>query len=154
MPQISLHSPLGSLTLTEEDGAIVALDWGRGRDQEETPLLRAAADWLDRYFDGEAEPFDLPLRPFGSPYRQQVWTALRSIPPGDVQTYGAVARTAGGSARSVGGAVGANPIPIIIPCHRVVAADGIGGYSGEGGVEHKQFLLHLERLSKMPVEAG
>jgi len=148
MPQLSLHSPLGPLTLTQEDDAIVALDWGRGRDQTETPLLRAAADWLDRYFDGEAAAFTLPLRPFGTPYRRRVWERLMLIGHGDVMTYGALAQEIGGSARSVGGAVGANPIPVICPCHRVVGAAGIGGYSGDGGLDDKRFLLHLESLSR------
>jgi len=153
MPQLSLHSPIGPLTLTEEDGAIIALDWGRGRDQEETPLLRAAADWLDHYFDGEALPFTLPLRPYGTPYRQRVWARLMQIGHGDTVTYSAMALEVGGSARSVGGAVGANPIPVIIPCHRVVSTAGIGGYSGDGGLEDKRFLLHLESLAHVVAQA-
>ena len=80
----------------------------------------------------------------GSPYRQRVWKALCDIPPGATRTYGDIARVAGGSARSVGGANGANPIPILIPCHRVVAGAGIGGYSGGDGLPTKRYLLALE----------
>lgn len=144
MPQLSLHSPLGQLTLTEEDGRIVALDWGRGRDQEETPLLCRARDMLDRYFDGEPETFDLPLAPFGTPYRLKVWDALRAVPYGETISYQALAARAGGSPRSIGGAMGANPIPILIPCHRVLGKAGLGGYSGIGGPEDKRALLVLE----------
>jgi methylated-DNA-[protein]-cysteine S-methyltransferase len=146
MLQISLLTPLGALTLSEEDGAIVALDWGRGRDQEETPGLRAAADQLQDYFDGRRAQFDLPLAPFGSPFRQRVWAALRAIPPGETRGYGDLARALGTAARAVGGANGANPIPIIIPCHRVVGAGGaLGGYSGGEGPQTKRYLLDLER---------
>jgi methylated-DNA-[protein]-cysteine S-methyltransferase len=146
MPQLSLISPLGALTLSEEDGAIVALDWGRGRDQQDTPLLRAAADQLQDYFDGRRAQFDLPLAPFGSAFRQRVWAALRAIPPGETRGYGDLARTLGTAPRAIGGANGANPIPIIIPCHRVVGAGGtLGGYSGGEGPHTKRFLLDLER---------
>jgi methylated-DNA-[protein]-cysteine S-methyltransferase len=146
MPQLSLLTPLGPLTLSEEDGAIVALDWGRGRDQEETPGLRAAADQLQDYFDSRRVSFDLPLAPFGSPFRQRVWAALRAIPPGETRGYGDLARELGTAARAVGGANGANPIPIIIPCHRVVGAGGaLGGYSGGEGPTTKRYLLDLER---------
>ena len=144
MPQLSLHTPVGDLTVSEEDGAIVALDWGWGRDQTPTPLLRKAAQQLHEYFDGERVRFDLPLAPQGTAYRRRVWQALASIPPGQTRTYRDIALVAGGSPRSVGGANGANPIPILIPCHRVVASDGIGGYSGGDGLPTKRYLLELE----------
>lgn len=144
MPQLSLHSPLGPLTLSEEDGKIVALDWGRGRDQEETPLLLRARAMLDRYFDGEPECFDLPLAPFGTPWRQRVWEALRCVPYGTTVTYQDLARQAGGSPRAIGGAMAANPLPILIPCHRVLGKTGLGGYSGAGGLDDKRALLSLE----------
>ena len=145
MPQLSFHTPLGALTLSEDDGAIVALDWGFGRDQEETALLRHGRAQLQAYFDGGLKRFDLPLAPAGSPYRQRVWAALRAIPFGETRSYAALAAAAGGSARSVGGANGANPIPIIIPCHRVVGTAGLGGYSGAEGPATKRWLLDLER---------
>ena len=145
MPQLSLHTPLGALTLSEDDGAIVSLDWGFGRDQAETPLLLRARDQLQAYFDGDLTRFDLPLAPHGSAYRQRIWQALRNIPYGETASYAAIAARAGGSARSVGGANSANPIPILIPCHRVVGSAGTGGYSGGDGIETKMWLLTLEQ---------
>ena len=145
MPQLSFHTPLGALTLSEEDGAIVSLDWGFARDQAETPLLLKGRDQMQAYFDGERISFDLPLAPTGSAYRQRIWQALREIPYGQTASYGAIAARAGGSPRSVGGANSANPIPIIIPCHRVVGMSGAGGYSGGAGIETKRWLLTLEQ---------
>ena len=145
MPQLSFRtSLLDAVTLTEEDGAIVALDWGWARDQDPTPLLLQARAQLEEYLDGGRVTFDVPLRPAGTPYRQQVWQALIDIPYGETRTYAQVAAAAGGSSRSVGGANGANPIAILIPCHRVVASGGMGGYSGGEGLETKRRLLQLE----------
>ncbi len=158
MPQLSLLTPLGDITLSEEDGAIVALDWGRGRDRDETPLLRRAAEQLQDYFDGAAgDGFDdLPLQPQGTAFRRRVWEALRRIPAGETRSYLDIAREVGClSARAIGGANGANPIPILIPCHRVVAADGsLGGYSGAEGQATKRYLLDLERraLAGRPIK--
>ncbi len=148
MPQLSLHSPIGDLTVSEESGEIVALDWGWGRDQTETPILLRAKSALQDYFDG-APLEDLPLRLHGSAYRQRVWQALRQIPAGQTRTYVEISRIAGGSARSVGGANAANPIAIFIPCHRVVAVTGLGGYSGGDGLRTKQKLLDLEKGTKI-----
>lgn len=142
--QISLHTPVGDITVSQDDGRIVAVDWGWGRDQSETPLLALVRAQLDAYFDGEPVTFDVPLAPSGTPYRQRIWAALRRIPSGATRTYAAIAAEAGGSARSVGGANAANPIPILIPCHRVVAAGGLGGYSGGDGLATKRILLDLE----------
>jgi methylated-DNA-[protein]-cysteine S-methyltransferase len=144
VPLLSLHTPVGDLSVAEVDGAIVAVEWGWGRDQDETTLLRRAREQLHAYFDTALTDFDLPLTPEGSPYRQSVWRALLAIPYGAVRTYLDIAHAAGGSPRSVGGANGANPIPIIIPCHRVVATNGIGGYSGGDGLPTKRALLTLE----------
>lgn len=149
MPQLSCLTPIGEVTLSAEDDAIVALDWGRGRDQVPTPLLRAAVGQLQDYFDGVRTEFDLPLAPFGSAFQQRVWAALRAIPPGETRSYGDLARLLGSSARAIGQANGANPIPILIPCHRVVAAGGrIGGYSGGDGAPTKRVLLELERRAR------
>ncbi|MDQ1081034.1 methylated-DNA--[protein]-cysteine S-methyltransferase [Pseudoroseomonas cervicalis] len=146
MPQLSFLTPLGTLTLSEEDGAIVALDWGRGRDQEETPLLIAARDQVQDYFDGQRTSFDLPLAPYGSAFQQKVWAALRDIPSGETRSYAELATTIGSIARAVGQANRANPIPIIIPCHRVIGAGGkLGGFSGGEGAATKRYLLDLER---------
>ena len=144
MPQLSLHSAIGDLTVAEEDDAIVSLDWGWGRDQTATPLLARARDQLFAYFDGDLTRFDLPLNPAGTPYRRRVWDALCAIPYGATRSYADIARQIGGSPRSVGQANGANPIPIIIPCHRVLATTGIGGYSGGEGLPTKRALLALE----------
>jgi len=153
MPQLSLLTNFGDLTISEEDGAIVALDWGRGRDQQETPLLRRARDQLQAYFDGTCLTFDLPLAPHGSDFQKRVWAALCAIPPGETRSYADIARAIGSAPRAVGQANGANPIPIIIPCHRVVAADGsLGGYSGGDGPATKQYLLNLEsRALQLPL---
>jgi len=145
LPQLALHSPVGDLTVSEEDGAIVALDWGWGSGaQAETPLLQRARAQLYAYFDGELSVFDLPLAPSGTPYRRRIWQALCDIPYGQTRSYAAIATAAGGSARSVGQANGCNPIPIIIPCHRVVATTHLGGYSGGEGLATKRYLLSLE----------
>ena len=148
MPQLSLHSPVGDLTISEEAGEIVALDWGWGRDQSATALLSRAKTALQDYFDGAALP-ELPMNPHGSAYRQRIWQALTKIPAGETRSYLEVARTAGGSPRSVGGANAANPIAIFIPCHRVVGTTGLGGYTGGDGLATKQKLLALERGGKI-----
>jgi methylated-DNA-[protein]-cysteine S-methyltransferase len=153
MPQLSLHTPLGEVTISEDGGAIVALDWGRGRDQEATALLCQARDQLQAYFDGKRMSFDLPLAPEGSNFQKRVWTALCAIPPGETRSYADIARTIGSAPRAVGGANGANPIPLFIPCHRVIAADGsLGGYSGGDGPATKRFLLdHESRALLLPL---
>ena len=145
MPQLSLHTPLGALTVSQEEEALVALDWGWGCDQEETALLRHARAQLHAYFDGDLRVFDLPLAPAGSAFRLKVWNALRSIPFGETRIYAEIALEVGGCARAVGQANRSNPLPILIPCHRVVGTTGLGGYSGGDGVETKTWLLTLER---------
>jgi methylated-DNA-[protein]-cysteine S-methyltransferase len=141
---LSLHSPIGDISVSEDAGAIVAIDWGWGRDQDATPLLRRAREQLHAFFDGELTEFDLPLAPAGTEYRRRVWQALCAIPYGKTRSYIDIARVAGGSARSVGQANGSNPIPLIIPCHRVVATTHLGGYSGGEGLATKRWLLGLE----------
>lgn len=141
---MSLHSPIGDISVSEDAGAIVAIDWGWGRDQDATPLLRRAREQLHAFFDGELTEFDLPLAPAGTEYRRRVWQALCAIPYGETRSYIDIARVAGGSARSVGQANGSNPIPLVIPCHRVVATTHLGGYSGGEGLATKRWLLGLE----------
>jgi methylated-DNA-[protein]-cysteine S-methyltransferase len=145
LPQLSLHTPVGDLSLSEEDGALVSLDWGWGSLQSPTPLLCAAREQLHAYFDGTRTTFDIPLAPQGTVYRRRVWQVLCSVPPGETRSYAQLAALAGGSARSVGTAMATNPIPIFIPCHRVVGSAGPGGYSGGDGLPTKHFLLALER---------
>lgn len=145
MPQLSLHSPIGDLTLSEEDGHLVSLDWGWGCLQEPTPLLEAAKAQLEAYFDGTLRVFDLPLAPHGSAFQRRVWDAMLAIPYGEVRRYSELAAALGSAPRAVGTACGRNPLPIIIPCHRVVArSGGLGGYSGMDGIETKRSLLALE----------
>jgi methylated-DNA-[protein]-cysteine S-methyltransferase len=144
LPQLSLHTPVGDISVAEHDGAIVSVEWGWGSEQTATPLLCRARDQLHAYFDGVLMKFDLPLNPDGTPYRRRVWAALCEIPYGATRSYLDIARVAGGSPRSVGQANGSNPIPIIIPCHRVLATTGIGGYSGGDGLSTKRALLALE----------
>ncbi len=142
---LSLHSPVGALTLFEEDGAIVALDWGWGALQEPTDLLKQAEKQIQAYFDGSLTSFDLPLAPKGTDARKKVWDTLLSIPYGSTKSYGWLAGKTGSNARVVGGICGSNPIPILIPCHRIIASDGrMVGYSGGDGVETKRALLRLE----------
>lgn len=148
LPQLSLHTPVGDLTVSQDGGAIVAIDWGWTDAQTETPLLVEARHQLHDYFDGKRTTFALNLAPAGTAYQRRVWQALCDIPPGATRTYADIASAAGGSPRSVGGANGRNPIPIVIPCHRVVATTGIGGYSGGDGLPTKRFLLALEGVAR------
>ncbi len=144
MPQLSLHSPIGDLTVSEEAGAIVSVDWGWACEQAETALLREARAQLFAYFDGSRTEFALPLAPPGTAYQRRVWNALCAIPYGATRTYAEIAARAGGAARSVGQANGNNPIPILIPCHRVTKKDGsISGY--RWGFARKRALLARER---------
>jgi methylated-DNA-[protein]-cysteine S-methyltransferase len=131
------------LSVHERDGAIVRLDWstdGGGKSS----LLNAALDQLRAYFAGELQVFDLPLQVDGSDFQRAVCDAMSAIPFGETRTYGDIARDLGGAAQPVGNACGANPIPVIIPCHRVLGANGLGGFSGAGGVETKVKLLKHE----------
>lgn len=146
MSQTSMHAPIGDLTISAEDNIIVSLDWGWAQEQNTNTLLQDAKSQLNDYFDGLRKNFDLPLEPPGTKFQQRVWSTMEQIPYGKTMTYGEIAKALGSSARAVGMACGANPIPVIIPCHRVVAANDMGGYSGGGGVETKKALLHLERV--------
>ncbi len=148
MSHLSLHSLLGPLTLFDQDGALVALEWGWAVEPEPTPLLHRAKAQLDAYFSGAAVPFDLPTRPAGTPFQQAVWREMSSIPFGQTRSYGDIARALDSSPRAVGAACGRNPLPIIIPCHRVLAKDGrLTGYSGGAGIQTKRQLLDLEALA-------
>jgi len=147
MPQLSLHSPIGDLTVSEEEATLVSVDWGSVELQSYTQLLLRARAQLQDYFDGKRQHFDLPLAPVGTLYQRRVWNALMRIPYGETRTYAQIAVIAGGSPRSVGGANGRNPLPIIIPCHRVLNSTGLGGYSGAGGVDTKRWLLSREAKS-------
>ncbi|SCI69493.1 Methylated-DNA--protein-cysteine methyltransferase%2C constitutive [uncultured Clostridium sp.] len=154
-------SPLGEITLSSDGEALTGL-WFDGQKYfgatlggdaraRELPVFEQTRRWLETYFAGREPDFTPPLRPAGSPFRQAVWQVMAQIPYGQTRTYGQIARQiarerglARFSAQAVGGAVGHNPISIILPCHRVVGADGsLTGYAG--GVGRKAALLELER---------
>ncbi len=137
-------SPVGRILLTEEDGTIVRIDWADGAAGGPTALLAEACRQLAAYFAGRLTHFDLPLRPHGSAFEHRVWWAMQQIPYGETRSYGDLAYDIGSGPRAVGNACGRNPIPIVIPCHRVLARSGLGGYSGHGGVATKRTLLALE----------
>lgn len=147
MAYLSVPSPIGDLTLFEEDGKLISLDWGAVEGGEETPLLLEAARQLEAYFDGTLKTFTLPLDPAGTAFQKKVWAVMEKIPYGAVRRYGDVAEELSSGPRAVGGACGKNPIPVIIPCHRIIASDGtLGGYSGQDGIDTKRFLLTLEGI--------
>ena len=146
------HSPLGGILLAADEGGITGL-WFAGQKyfaaglaeavEGETEHIKAARRWLDIYFSGREPDFTPPLRLRGTPFRERVWAALLEIPYGETVTYGRLAAKLNSSPRAVGSAVGRNPVSLIVPCHRVLGADGsLTGYAG--GVEKKACLLRLE----------
>ena len=143
---LTLETEIGPLTITECEGAIAALDWGaRAVRPRPTPLLKEAARQIRAYLSGELTDFDLPVAVLGSEFQRRVFAAMREIPYGAVMSYGDLARTVDSAPRAIGGACGANPLPILVPCHRVVASGKrLGGYGGPGGLSTKRFLLGLE----------
>lgn len=152
VPSIEVTSPVGTLAISEEDGQIVKLTWGRAQSIERTALLDEAADQIAAYFAGPRRGFDLPLRPAGTAFQVQVCRALSDIPFGETRSYGDIAGALGSVARAVGRACGHNPIPILIPCHRVLAAGGqLGGFSGGEGLPTKRALLAHEGILSLPL---
>jgi methylated-DNA-[protein]-cysteine S-methyltransferase len=149
MQRALLPSPIGPLYVEADDGAITRLYTDGHRfhtaaEPDDEGRFAALSAQLEQYFTGERTDFDLPLAPAGTPFEQRVWAALRAIPYGRTRTYGEIARELGSSARAVGRANGRNPISIIVPCHRVIGADGdLTGYAG--GLETKRALLAHER---------
>ncbi len=142
--QQEVASPFGPLTISATATAITALDW-QGTDIPcPNELTQRAADQLTAYFNKELEVFDLPLAPEGGAFQQSVCNAMLEIPYGETTTYGAIAEKLGTYGQPIGHACGANTIPIIIPCHRVLGTGHLGGYSGDGGVERKIELLKHE----------
>jgi methylated-DNA-[protein]-cysteine S-methyltransferase len=150
-----IDSPVGDLRLVEHDGAITAIEFhpfrdGTGRPlgerDDQHPVLVECARQLRAYFDGDLTEFDLPLAPDGTPFQRRVWAELLAVGFGKTASYGEIAHRLGmtnAASRAVGLANGRNPIPIVIPCHRVIGANGtLTGYAG--GLERKQLLLSLE----------
>lgn len=165
-------SPLGGITLASDGEALTGL-WfdgqkyfqatlGREHEEKDLPIFEQARHWLDLYFGGEIPDFTPPLKPKGTAFQKAVWDILRSIPYGQTMTYGEIAARIAAqkglaqmSAQAVGGAVGHNPISILIPCHRVVGSNGsLTGYAG--GIERKERLLRLEKadLSRKQTSAA
>lgn len=147
-----LSSPVGTLTLTEEEDALTGLYFGRlSRQGQEvlSPVLEETARQLSEYFSGKRREFSLPLSPKGTEFQLRVWRALETIPYGETRSYGDMARLIGSpkACRAVGMANHRNPISIIVPCHRVVGANGsLTGYGG--GLDAKRFLLDLEQKNR------
>ena len=145
---IYVDSPLGTLTLSENKGKIIAICFGKSEicgTIKETEVLLQCKQELEEYFRGERKIFTVALEPHGTDFQKKVWQALLDIPYGGVRSYGEIAAAIGNpkAVRAVGGANHVNPIPIIIPCHRVVAADRtLGGYAF--GPEPKEKLLDIE----------
>ena len=151
-----MASPVGDLRIVEHGGSITAIEYAPFRDHDGRPrgdrddtnaLLVEAVRQLRAYFDRDLKEFDLPLDPSGSEFQKSVWDQLLRIGYGETASYGEIARRLGRSnaaSRAVGLANGSNPIPIVIPCHRVIGADGtLTGYAG--GIERKQALLEIEQ---------
>ncbi len=148
-----IDTPVGPLTIELSGRALTMLDFGAlGEAVPGPPSNGLAAETMrqiEAYFSGELKQFDLPLDAAGTPFRQRVWRALRAVPYGQTRSYGEIAREVDSAPRAVGGACGANPIAIIVPCHRIVGAGGwIGGYSGGDGCATKHLLLEHEEAQR------
>ena len=144
-----LDSPVGLLTIVVQDDAIVKMDWVRCRVPDQHPVLSEGVAQMTAYFAGELRDFDLPLAPDVSAFQKIFGAALLAIPYGETRTYGDLSKDLATPAQAIGQACGANPIAILIPCHRVLAANGLGGYSGRGGIEAKVELLKLEGAASL-----
>lgn len=146
------HSPFGDMELDYEEDAVTALKMAAKKAVGEAPegLALAVFRELDEYFQGKRKTFDIPLRTHGTPFQEKVWAALRAIPYGEVRSYKEVAEAIGHpkAYRAVGMANNANPIFIIVPCHRVIGSDGsLTGYGG--GLPMKKALLSLEKKHRI-----
>ena len=151
MNRAGLQTPLGPITLAEENGVVTALDW-YASPAGASDLLHEACSQLTAYFAGKLQVFDLPLG-FGEGFQAKVRRAMAAIPYGDTRTYGEISRDLEAPAQAIGQACGANPLPILIPCHRVLGVKGLGGFSAKGGVETKVFLLRLEGAAQLLIYA-
>lgn len=154
----TIASPVGALTLVAGENGLIAVLWenddpvrvrvGQTEARADHPVLKAAAEQLAEYFAGKRTRFSLPLEPLGTAFQQAVWSALLTIPYGETRSYGQIAQALDrpSAARAVGAANGRNPLSIIVPCHRLVGADGsLTGFAG--GLDAKRRLLALEARS-------
>jgi methylated-DNA-[protein]-cysteine S-methyltransferase len=157
--QMEFDTPLGTMRAVARDGCLAALDFLAAEVAAKpaepspatgiAPLLRRVREQVLAYFDGRLRRFDLPLELQGTAFQRRVWERLRQIPYGETIAYGRLASALGmpGSARAVGGAVGRNPVPLVVPCHRVIGHDGkLVGFAS--GLDRKRFLLALERSAQ------
>ena len=139
-------SPIGWLTVRADSQKVREIYWGRADPTGSDPAIDAALNWLTAYFGSEIDLPPVPCQAGGTAHQQRVWAAMAQIPYGSVLSYGDLARDIGSGPRPVGTACARNPIPLIVPCHRVVAAQGrLGGYSGGAGLDTKSWLLSHER---------
>lgn len=145
MKYYSKNTPIGFITIFEDNGKITALEFCRRADGEESTLIKKAFEELEAYFRGELKNFHIPLSPQGTDFQIEVWNALIQIPYGETKSYKEIAEMIDNpkAMRAVGNANNKNPIPIFIPCHRVIGANGsLIGYAG--GLDIKKKLLELE----------
>lgn len=145
MPKLCIDTPTGPFEITETDGRITRATWINSTAADKTEVLHRAADQTAAYFAGELTDFDLPLLVKASPFQHQVCARIAAIPFGETTTYGEIAKALNASPQAVGRGCGGNPIPLFIPCHRVLGATTLGGFSGGTGVETKVWLLRHER---------
>jgi methylated-DNA-[protein]-cysteine S-methyltransferase len=148
MFQAVLEAPFGALGLRCDDERVIELNYlphGFKALAARTPLAREVVRQVRAYLKDPEFVFDLPLTPVGSAFQQRVWKAISNIPAGEVRSYGAVARTVASAPRAVGQACGANWYPLVIPCHRVIASGGIGGFGGTAAIDGDQYQLRIKR---------
>ena len=149
MLSASFYTKIGWLSISEANGSIVSLNWEekdrKRKNDVASDLIKEARRQVEAFLEGNLVVFNLPISPVVSVFQRKVYTQLSNICFGEVRTYGDIAKNILSSPRAIGNACASNPLPIIIPCHRVLSKNGLGGYSGPGGVETKRFLLDLER---------
>ena len=148
MAERSFDTPVGRLTLTEDQGALTRVRWG-GDATDDTPLLRDAEDQMRAYFAGTRQDFDLPLKVEASDFQRRVCAAMRAIPFGETRRYADLSKQLAVPAQAIGQACGSNPLPVLIPCHRVLGSNGLGGFSGGTGIETKVQLLRHEGAASL-----
>ena len=148
--RFGLETPTGPIIVTLEGEAVAGLEWGDAPTAEPDDALAAeVARQIEAYFDRRLDAFDLPLKPASGNFAQAMRQAMIDIPLGRTRTYGEIARNLGVTAQAVGQGCGANTIPIIVPCHRVLGQCGLGGFSGGQGIETKVALLRLEAAASL-----